>query len=79
MNIVQIANWRIGGERASKTASFTYISYCDMIRTQIHDWSQSSKVAKLWNRPKNHVFGGVWFFDGVKPIPTVQVRFQPGP
>ena len=24
-------------------------------------------------------FGGVRFFDGVKPVATVSVRFQPGP
>ena len=72
-----IAKWRIGGERACNTASFTYISYCDMIRTQIPNWSKSWELANLWNRPKNHGFGAVRFFDGVKPIATVPVRFQP--
>ena len=42
-----ITNWRMGGERASRTASFTYISYCDTIRTQILNWSQSSEFAKM--------------------------------
>ena len=78
-NINWIAKWRIGGERACKTASFTYISYCDTIRTQIPNWSQSSESAKLWNRPKNRGFGAVQFFDAVKPNATVPVRFQPGP
>jgi len=48
----RIANWRIGGERASKTESFTYIWYCDTIRTQILNWSQSSDCAKMRNRQK---------------------------
>jgi len=38
-NSERIANWRKGGERACKTASFTYISYCDTIATQIPNWS----------------------------------------
>jgi len=46
-NIDQIANWRMGGQRASKTASFTHISYCDTIKTQILNWSQSSEFVKL--------------------------------
>jgi len=46
-NIDWIAKWRIGGGRACKTASLTYISYCDMIRTQILNWSPSSEFAKM--------------------------------
>jgi hypothetical protein len=57
--IDQIANWRMWDQQTSKTASFTYISYCDPIRTQIFNWRQSSEVAKIWNHPKNHRFGGV--------------------
>jgi len=79
MNSDWIANWRMGGERASKTASFTYISYCDTIRTQILNWSQSCEFATMWNRPKYCGFGADRFFDGVKPVATVPVRFQPGP
>jgi len=71
--------WRIEAERACRTASFTYISCCDTIRTQILNWSESSELAKLWNQPKNCVFGAVQFLDGVKPVATVPVRFQPGP
>jgi len=78
-NSDHIADRRIGGERASKTASFTYISYCDTIKIQILNWSQSTEFAKMWNRPKNRGFGMVRFFDGVKPVATVPVRFQPGP
>jgi len=74
-----IANWRMGGERASKTASFKYISYCDTIPTQILNWSQSAEFVKMWNQPKNRGFSVVRFFDGVKPVGTVPVRFQPGP
>jgi len=69
----------MGGESASKTASFTYRLYCDTISTQILNWSQRSDFAKMWNRPKNHGFGAVRIFDGVKPVATVPVQFQPGP
>jgi len=47
INIDRIANWRQGGETACKTASFKYISYCDTIRTQIHNWSQCTEFAKM--------------------------------
>jgi len=47
INSDQIANWRMGGESASKTASFRYISYSDTITTQILNWSQSSEFAKM--------------------------------
>jgi len=67
------------GETTSKTASFTYISYCDTITTQLLNWSESSEIAKSWNRPKTSVFGVVWFFDGVKPVGTVPVLFEAGP
>jgi len=46
-NIDRIAKWRIGSGWACKTASFTYISDCDTIRTQILNWSQSSDYAKM--------------------------------
>jgi len=46
-NIDWIAKWRIGGERACKSGSFTYISYCDMIRTHILNWSPSSELARM--------------------------------
>jgi len=78
-NIDLIANWRKGGERACRTVSFTYISYCDMIRTEILNWSQISEFARLRNRPKNYVFGAFRFFDEVKPVVTVPVWFQSGP
>jgi len=45
--IDSIAKWRIGGERACKTASFTYESYCDMIRTQMLNCSQSLKFVTM--------------------------------
>jgi len=34
---------------------------------------------QLWNRPKNCRFSTVRFFDGVKYVAMVAVRFQPGP
>jgi hypothetical protein len=52
----------MGGERASKTASFTYILYYDTITTQILNWSQSTECPKLFNQPKNCGFGAVRFF-----------------
>ena len=76
-NVDQIAQWTIQGERASKTASFTYISYCDMIRTQILSWSASSELAKLWNWPQNRGFGAVPFFDVVNPLQQFQFRSDP--
>jgi len=54
---------------------YMYISYCDLIRTLILDWSQSSEFAKLWKWPKNCGFSVVWCFDGVKPVATVAVQF----
>jgi len=74
-----IANWTMGGERASKTASFTYRSYRDTIRTHILNWRQGSEIAKMWNQPKNRGFSAFRSFDGVEPMATVLVRFQPGP
>jgi hypothetical protein len=44
-NIDQIANWRHQGEKACKTASFMYISYCDTIRTHI----LANKVVRVQN------------------------------
>jgi len=44
-NSDQIANRRMGGAIASKTASCTYISYCDTITTRILNWSHSSEFA----------------------------------
>ena len=78
-NIDQIAKWRLGGERACKTASITYIWYCDTIRTQIHNRSQISEFAKRWNRPNNRGFSAVHICDRVKPVESVPVWFEPGP
>ena len=61
LKIDQIAKWRIGGETACKTASFMYISYFDLIRTEILNWSQSSELANLWNWPKYRGFSAVRF------------------
>jgi len=47
INIDWIAKWRIGGKRACKTACSTYISYCDMIRTQMLNWIQSYEFTKM--------------------------------
>jgi len=58
---------------------FPYMSYCDMIRMQMLDWSQSCGLAKLWNWPKNRWFHAVRFIEGIKPIATVPAWFQPGP
>jgi len=38
-----------------------------------------SELAKLCNRPKKRGFGVVQYFDGVEPLATVPVQFQPGP
>ena len=46
-NINRIAQCWTGGERASKTAQFTHISYCDTIRTQICNWSPSTEVTNM--------------------------------
>ena len=46
-NSKQIIHWRMEGEWASKTASFTYISYCDTITTKILNWRQSTELAKM--------------------------------
>jgi len=78
-NIDQITKWRIGGERACKPASFTYISYCDTIRTQVPNWSQNSEFAKFCNQPINRNFSVVQSFDGAEHAATVPVRLQPGP
>jgi len=78
-NTDRIAIWRQGGERICKTASFMYISYCDTIRTQILNYSQSAEFANLWNRPKHPGVSKVQCFDGVKPVATVPGQFQPGP
>jgi len=86
-NSDHIANWRTGGERASKTASFMYISYCDTITTQILDWSQSSEFTKLRlccmiNPAKTEWFS---FLDGSETEPNhfpAQIRMAgglPGP
>ena len=60
-----IANWRMAGERASKTAPFTYISYCDMITTQILNWAPKSWVCE-WVEPakKLRVRCGLVFWCG---------------
>ena len=79
MNIDQIANWRKAGERAFTTAPCTYISDCDTIRTEILNWNQSSEFAKLWSQLKNYGFCAVWVLDGVSPVASVPVQFQPGP
>jgi len=79
MNIDPIANCRSGGERASKTGWFTYISYCDMISTQILHRSQSSAFGNMWNPAQNPRPGAVRCFNGVKPIVMVGVQFEPRP
>jgi len=78
-NTDRIANRRKGGESPCRSASFTYISYCDTFTTQILIRSQRSEFAKLRNWPKNCRFAVVRVFDVVKPIATFLVRFQPGP
>jgi len=71
----QITIWRIWGERLSKTASFMYISYCDMITTQRLNWSQSSEWAKKWNWPKCSGFSAVQYLNMVEPVVIFPVRF----
>jgi len=75
MNSGLIPNWRSGGERASYTASFADISYCDTITTQIHNWSQRLEFAKMWNDPKNCRFGADWFFDWVQSHQEKNILF----
>jgi len=47
MNINHIAIGTRGGERASRSASFTYKSHCDTIRTPILNWSTSSEFGNI--------------------------------
>jgi len=79
MNCDWNADRSMRGERASKTACFTYISYCDLITTQIIHWSKILEFAKRWNWPKNSRFSAVRSFDQVEHIGMVQVQFQPRP
>ena len=76
-NSAWIPNWRMGVDRVSKRASCTYISYCDMIRTHMPNWSQSSGFAKISNEPRIRGFDVVWYFDGAKSVAMVPVRLQP--
>ena len=46
-NIDLITNGRPDAQRAWNTGSFTHISYCDGIRTQLLNQSQSSEFAKM--------------------------------
>ena len=41
-----IANLTAGGERAAKTAQSTYLSYHDMIITQLLNWRQSCEIER---------------------------------
>jgi len=79
MNCAQIAHWRMAGERASNTVSFTYISYCHTIRTQIHNWSESSVFAKMWNCLKSSGFDAVQYLVRVRVVTEVPVWFEPDP
>jgi len=66
MNIGRITILKVGGERAHKTAQFTYWPYHDTIRTQILYWSQ---------RCGNRIFGTtVRFQPGQKPTVLCPVR-----
>jgi len=47
-NIDWISKWRIEVKRVWKTASFTYISYCDMITTRILNWRHNPEFTKMW-------------------------------
>ena len=47
LTIDRIANWSTGGNIASKTRSFMYISHCDTIRTPLLKWSQCSEYTKM--------------------------------
>jgi len=77
LNINRIANWTTGGAKASKTVSFAYISYCDTIRTQILNWSQSSQISKQYNWSKNCALSGVRIFAVEISSATVLIPFQP--
>jgi hypothetical protein len=79
MHSDRITNWGMGAERASKTASFTHILYCDTITTQIVNCSNRFEITNMWNRPKNRGFSAVQLSKRVKPVAMVPVRFQPGP
>jgi len=85
----------MGGERLPETASFTYISYCDMITTQILNWSESSEYTKMrlccgMNRAKKpwvYVRSGLqpcpdsmgWIFGWVRNQTKPFFRSKPGP
>lgn len=75
MNIDWIANWRMRCEKPSKTAEFRYMLYYDMIWTSILNWSDRFRVG---TGQKTAILGGVWFLNGVKPIPMVLVQVKPG-
>jgi len=47
MNIDRITICRMGGQSTFYTAWFTYITHCDMIRTEILHWSQNSEFVKI--------------------------------
>jgi hypothetical protein len=79
LNSDRITIWRMGGQRASKTALFMYIWNADMLTTQIVNWSQRSEYAKRWNRQKICGFGAVQWFDVLKPIAMVPAMFQSAP
>jgi len=60
----RIPHWRTVRDRACHSASFTYMSYCVMIRIHVINWSQSSEFVKLWNQQKNPRFSAVRFLMG---------------
>ena len=75
-NSDQITNWRKRGKKASKTASFMYISYCDTITTQILYWIENAESTNIKrccmmnSNKKLHVY--VW--SGWQPRQVKAVR-----
>jgi hypothetical protein len=72
----QIGEWEV---KEHLKLHLVCIYHIDTITTQILNWRQDSQFAKIWNQPKNCRFGAAQFFDEVKLVASVPVRFQPGP
>jgi len=84
-NLAHIQNWRPAGERAPKTASFTYRSCHNTIRTQKLNWSENAGLGRArlssGNRPKSNGLGvscGKTHCTGSIPVPTLTQNCSSG-
>jgi len=76
-NSDRFACLRMGCERASNTISLTYLLYCDIISTEIHNWRQSHEFEKMLYRPRkpqvpcgSSVWWGKNLCNGFSSVPT---------